>query len=133
MRHRHPALYRLTARLLLVWLLVLASGLVNACVLTPGSNPRAMAMATIDCAHCPTGEDQPAAGSACAKYCADGAGAVQAAQPAFDAGAALGMAPWPTLALVLATEAAAPIERPALAPPPLARVPARIAFRHLTP
>lgn len=130
LRHR-PTLFRLTARLLLAWLLVLASGVVNACVLTPGASPRAMG--AVGCTHCPDADGQPAAGTACGKFCADDAGGLQVAQPAYDAGAALGMAPLPTLALALATEAAAPVLRPAQAPPPLARVPARIAFRRLTP
>ncbi|WP_395699354.1 hypothetical protein [Aquabacterium sp.] len=121
----------MTARLLAAWLLLLASGLVNACVLTPGAGPAASGTSMPTCCQ---GEDGAATTtSACAQYCHDNAGSLQSATPAFDAGAALGMALLPTRALALAVGLDRPVERPAAAPPPLARVPARIAFRHLTP
>lgn len=107
------------AQLLLVWLLTLASGLLNACALVPdhGRGGRMadaeLSMAgetgqqddrSLPCPDCPQPGD--AAGlSACGEFCAEASGAIPIAKLTFDIGRGLALAPLPTLGLVMAAQA----------------------------
>lgn len=136
MTHQHVHVRRRAAQLLLVWLLTLASGLVNACVIQPGQM-QAQGLAANGMSseaqplkgHCP--ECPPAAKPAkamkatpCSKACEDASGSVTSAKPAFDAHAGLTLAPLLTLGLALAVSAVQvadaalpPLPLPPAAPP----------------
>lgn len=127
MSARHTRIRRLAAQVLLLWLLALVSGIVNACVIVPQAM-QAQPAAHEACGACPE-QHQPAHG-ACAKFCADESSSLPSAQQAFDPGPALAIAPLPTMAL--AEPALPALERPGGAPPPRARIPIPIAFLRLT-
>lgn len=138
----HARIRRLAAKVLLVWLVALVSGIVNACVLAPqamaGKAAMVMAMQPAAADHlggCPDCPDEDSAGvgvGPCAKFCVDESSSVPSAQHAFDPWPALGIALVPTMALSVAEPAPRATDRPDCAPPVRARIPIPISFLRLT-
>ncbi len=105
---------RRAAQMLLVWLLTLASGLLNACTITPGqmhvvhlaaSTMPAVSMPFAEhCSECPPQAGQ-ASPTPCSKACSDASGAAVSAEVGFDAAAGVQFALLPTFGLQLATRA----------------------------
>ncbi|MBL8351099.1 MAG: hypothetical protein JNL87_12405 [Burkholderiaceae bacterium] len=141
-----PRVRRLAAKLLLVWLFALATGIVNACVIAPGmhsmtSQGRTDEHAAVQpaagehAAGCPDGPDDDSAARSqgpCAKFCADESSGVPAAKQAFDPWPALGIAVVPTMALAVADAGPGPVDRLDGAPRRRASLPIPIAFLRLT-
>lgn len=133
---------RLAAKVLLAWLFALATGLVNACVITPasmsgrGDLPAALQAASVDhhsgCPECPDEDSPGLLQGPCAKFCADESTSVPAAKPAFKASLGLGVAVVPTMALSVVAPAPLPAQRHLDAPPPPARTSVPIALLRLT-
>ena len=140
----HARIRRLAAKVLLVWLFALATGIVNACVIAPqtmagkSAMAGAVAMQSVPadhrggCPDCPDEDTAGAPGGPCAKFCVDGSSSVPSAQHAFDPWPALGIALVPTMALSVAEPAPRATDRPDGAPPVRARIPIPISFLRLT-
>jgi hypothetical protein len=136
----------MAAKVLLLWLFALASGIVNACVIAPGlhaaATKAAMAgtstMASMPgadmagCPDCPDDDSGASPTSACAKFCVDGSSSSPTAQQVFDPWPALGIAVVPTMALSVVDTQPRAAARPDSAPPPLARASIPIAYLRLT-
>lgn len=138
---------RLAARVLLVWLFALASGLVNACVIAPqlysfkseqrqAPKSDAVSGATTQvehagCPDCPDEGTTSVSPGPCGKFCLDEASSVPTAKLALDPGPALGIALVPTMALSVAEAGPRLVPRLDASPPPKARVPVPIAFLRL--
>ena len=142
---QHARIRRLAARVLLVWLFALATGLVNACVIAPASMSGMASMgdlraasqpASMDhkagCPDCPDENSSSVSQGPCAKFCVDESTSVPAAKLAFDPWLGLGVAVVPTMALAVVAPASMAAQRPHDAPPPPARTPVPIAFLRLT-
>lgn len=136
---------RLAAKVLLVWLFALATGLVNACVIAPGTHASVSLGASAasgdehdqavhqpGCPNCDEDGSPVDHPPGCAKFCADESSSVPAAKVVFDAQSSLAIALVPTMALSIATpvrcEAASGSDVPL--PPPRASV--SIAYLRLT-
>lgn len=140
----HARTRRLAAKVLLVWLFALASGIVNACVIAPQAMPAKAAMAGVvpmqpaaadhrgGCPDCPDEDTAGVPTGPCAKFCVDESSSVPSAQHAFDPWPALGIALVPTMALTVAEPAPRATDRPDGAPPVRARIPIPISFLRLT-
>lgn len=135
---------RLAAQVLLAWLFALATGIVNACVIAPGT-PSSLPVSAVTsgdeghaaAAHAPgcheCEDEGPAAGHppGCAKFCADEASSVPAAKQVHDVQPLLGIAMVPTMALAVAGSMdTTAIGEGVLLPPPRTSVP--IAYLRLT-
>jgi hypothetical protein len=143
MQARHARVRRLAAQVLLVWLFALATGIVNACVISPQAmTGKAVTIGAVamqatpadhsgDCPDCPDASSPGAAHGPCAKFCVDGASSVPSAKHAFDPWPALDIAPVPTMALT-AEPAPRAADRSDAAPHPLARLSVSIAYLRLT-
>jgi hypothetical protein len=144
---QRDSIRRLAAKVLLVWLFALATGVVNACVIAPASPPLPIAtvVAAVGGDHGPVvhlpgcheceGEGEGEAGgrpAGCAKFCADEASSVPAAKQVHDPGPGLGIALVPTMALAVAApvRGAAAVGGGVLPPPPRPSIP--IAYLRLT-
>jgi hypothetical protein len=136
---------RLAARVLLVWLFALATGVVNACSVTHGPYPASMPAGGVAAAAgdkagahapgCPGCEDEEAGDGhppGCAKFCAEEASSVPSAKHAFDAQPVLGIALVPTMALAVAVPVRGLAAHGDGVPLSLPRVPARVAYLRLT-
>jgi len=137
---------RLAARVLLVWLFALATGLVNACVIAPGlhsmkaqQSAATMVMAMADQADhaggCPDCPDEGTAAQplgACGKFCVDKTSGTPAATLAFDPLPALGIALVPTMALSVAEPGHGPMDRLFGPPTRAADLSVQITFLRLT-
>lgn len=141
---QHAHIRRLAAKLLLVWLFALASGIVNACVIAPHAMADKAAMAGSvamqpaaadhrgGCPDCPDAETAGAPTGPCAKFCVDESSTVPSAQHAFDPWPALGIALVPTMVLSVAEPASHDTHRPDRVAPMPARIPIPIVFLRLT-
>lgn len=142
----HPQrVRRLAAKVLLVWLFALATGLVNACVIAPASMSGMAGMGDMHaasqpvsmdhkagCPDCPDDDSPGISQGPCAKFCVDESTSVPAAKSAFDPWLGLDVAVVPTMALSVVAPAPFPAQRYLDAPPPPVRTSARIAFLRLT-
>jgi hypothetical protein len=146
----HPLrIRRLAAKVLLVWLFALATGVVNACLIAPTAHATGMSdMLSMGgqqagsqpdsvehqpgCSNCPDEDSAGISKVSCAKFCVDESTSVPAAKLAFDPWLGLGVAVVPTMALAVVAPASMAAQRPHDAPPPPARTPVPIAFLRLT-
>lgn len=142
----HPQrVRRLAAKVLLVWLFALATGLVNACVIAPASMSGVAGMGDLHAASqpasmdhtagCPDCPDEVSSGiwrGPCAKFCVDESTGVPAAKSAFDPWLGLDVAVVPTMALSVVAAAPLPAQRDLDAPSRPARASVPIAFLRLT-
>lgn len=138
---QHARIRRLAARVLLVWLFALATGVVNACVVAhglrdaPAHEPHAAAAGSPmphehGCANC---DDEGGTGpSACAKFCDNESSSVPSAQSVFNPWLGIDIAPVPTMALAAAPAGFGLEVRPESAGPPATPVPVPIAYLRLT-
>lgn len=105
---------RLAARVLVAWLLALATGIVNACVIMPGAHElvpghalgatqhTAVEHNAAGCHGCEDDDAAQAMPGGCAKFCADESSSVPAAKQVFDPWQSLDVALVPTMALAVA-------------------------------
>lgn len=141
---QHARIRHLAAKVLLVWLLALATGIVNACVVAPmtthGPDPMAGTSAIhpaqsgshAGCAYSSDDDTEGLGQASCAKFCVDESNSVPAAKHAFDPCLGLDVAVVPTMALAVVAQPSSAAQARSSAPPPLARVPVPIAFLRLT-
>lgn len=134
---RRKQLRTLAAYMLLVWVLALATGVVNACVVelsaaVSGVSP--MRGHHHDPDGTPPDQHQPPSSEkvACIKFCGDEASGVPTAKLPFDAGSFPGLALLPTLSMPTSADEAWLLVVRADSGPPLERVPIPIAFCRLT-
>ena len=137
---------RLAARVLLVWLFALATGIVNACVIAPGMHsmkgerPAAMLTAAQQdqadhaggCPDCPDEATTAQPLGPCGKFCIDESSSAPTAKLAFDASSALGIALVPTMGLSVAEPRHLSGVRPDSTPARTADIPVPIAYLRLT-
>lgn len=138
---------RLAARVLLVWLFALATGIVNACVVAPGVHSMktgrtgAMAVTSMPdlvdqhaggCPDCPDEGTTTQPLGPCGKFCADEASGAPTAKLAFDPWPALGIAMVPTMGLSVAEPGHRPADRAEGPPARAADLPVPIAYLRLT-
>lgn len=137
---------RLAARVLLVWLFALATGIVNACVIAPGMHtmkgersaamsmaaPQAQAEHAGGCPDCPDEATAAQPLGPCGKFCIDESSSAPTAKLAYDASSALGIALVPTMGLSVAEPRHVPAARPDSAPARQADIPVPIAYLRLT-
>jgi len=134
----------LAARMLLVWLFALTAGIVNACVVEPGSGHAMPSMAG-EHHHSGMSPDQgDAHGQAhhqrapgldkgsCLKFCSDEASSVVSTQQPLDPGLVLGLGVLPAPVLWADRDGDGIRSARADARPPPERVPIQIAFVRLT-
>jgi len=135
---------QLAAKVLLVWLFALATGIVNACVIAPmathGPDPMAATSAIhpdhsgshAGCPDCSDDDTEDHGQATCAKFCVEESSSVPAAKHAFDPWLGLDVAVVPTMALAVVAQPPFAAQPRSSAPRPLARVPVPIAFLRLT-
>lgn len=134
-QRRH--LRTIAARVLLVWLFALATGFVNACLVTPAqaapdAHHHEHALPAPDHAAADEHGGPHANKASCQKFCADEASSVPATKHTLDPGPAWGAALLPALPLwVGVDDPGAAFARADTAAPPGGRVPIRIALLRL--
>lgn len=132
-RLRHMA-----ARMLLVWLFALGTGIVHACIALPQGLPAQGDAPLAAAHHCDEGPDgaapeaQPGMGTACAKFCDQKAHGLPSLQPQDDAGATVWMAPPPSVVLDVAMADDTPANNRHDRWRPPRQVPIPIAYLRLT-
>lgn len=118
-------LRRLAARMLLMWLLALTTGLVNACVIEPEQHHAALSTSY---QHPSTHADHPV----CAKFCADGSVSARVLKQQSDKQTPVWLAPPQTVHLAVRAALEPVRAQNAERAPEPARVPISIAFLRLT-